>query len=677
MEKQSRQDSKSSSEKGRAQEERDQPTGEEPPPANQNEDVISYSARLDSWAQQQKTHLRTSEGYATFREEIEKKRNDAFLAYALNVKSEYESKLLNVKSELKSEYESKLEDEREDASVKRLLATFGGMPSMKKNYGATASLPNSNGKRGNDNNCESASKKQKGPNHKPATIMNLEPANIPTMLKDLKINFFEKRSQGEIKPVKSTLAVSLGKNRDDEDAQLSNFNEASVSLHLVSALQDVQACLGLTNAEVGQEMSFFSMRPDLVVLKENDTIVLVIEVKNARSNAQAVMDSEKAAGRCLDHAYALKSTNIEKPIVCLSTYSKMRIGSSEQSIEGIIKKAMERLNEVTAENPFTSVPSSDKKPKPGPEKIGKATKIPLDSKEEEKDITPASFEVENEERMMYFSSTFDLKNMFQALTLAVACGCISAVESQEANGDGSDLHLKQIPEEGEVITKRLYNEVRENSCKWVTLQSTEAKILKATYKLKTDWRSDLKVYMSLILGMGNKGKVYLCMDSLGRHFAVKMLFLDSKFMGRFCHDDGMDKKTQKMEALKEILSTEAERWKEIYPEYKVAIWEGILNALPCLAMPYVASIPMKRRNEVELLVKIETEAMRIAKLGYFCDYICWRDIGLRLGNGGEEKIVFVDMERMIELGEKTPDEVVEKCMDSLRESSGLGGTERK
>jgi len=451
-------------------------------------------------------------------------------------------------------------------------------------------------------------------------------------------------------------------------SNLSNFNESSLSHLILLVLKDVLSCLGLDRAEIAQEMSFFSMRPDIVVLKYMNAIVLIIEVKNAGQNAQKVMESESAAGQCLDYTYALKRTNIETPIVCLSTYTMMRIGSSERSIQLILEKAKERLNNVTDENPFSSISAETKKLSPSPEKKGSATEVPCDATEvpcdqpKLTDFPPVLSDEHSLGRKIFFSDTFKLSNMFQALYLAVACGCISAEISQLANGDVYNLHHTSIPLEGEVLKDRWYNVVQKDSYTWTKVRET-----KVTYALKTNWVENTRVFMGDILGMGNTGKVYLCMDGKGRHFALKMLLYDSEVMENFDPERRQEARSKYMVEIEKVLKKEANRWKRIYPEYKKSIKNLILNKLPCFAMPYIASIPKKKREG--LLGKIEKEMMRIAELGfaYKTDDIRWRHIGLRMVNNEEEKIIFIDMESLVEVdGNKDHKHLVE-FMKSLRE----------
>jgi len=260
--------------------------------------------------------------------------------------------------------------------------------------------------------------------------------------------------------------------------------------------------------------------------------------------------------------------------------------------------------------------------------------------------------------------------MFQALYLATACGCVSAELSRKANGDVSKLKRNPIPKEGEVLNDRWYNVVQKDSYTW-----TKVRDIKATYALKTSWQENTKVFMGDVLGMGSLGKVYMCMDSTGRHFALKMFLYDPASMEPFHAEDRDKLQKENLKKLKQNRSTEAKRWKKIYPEYRLSIWEGTLNETPCLAMPYVASIPKERR--FEFWGEIKNEMKRIATMGYLYndDDTRWRHIGLRKDKQQKERVVFLDMESLEEAGEertfsKKKEAAVDKFMTSLFKRSG-------
>jgi hypothetical protein len=64
---------------------------------------------------------------------------------------------------------------------------------------------------------------------------------------------------------------------------------------------------------------------------------------------------------------------VDAPIVCLSIYSMMRIGSSEQSIQHIIEETL--LKKVNALKPFSSVVGENNKQNSTPQKPGKVTTV--------------------------------------------------------------------------------------------------------------------------------------------------------------------------------------------------------------------------------------------------------------------------------------------------------------
>ena len=128
-----------------------------------------------------------------------------------------------------------------------------------------------------------------------------------------------------------------------------------------------------------------------------------------------------------------------------------------ENIAKIVSKAFTRLREVNEHDPFRHIPVKIKKPDSSPEKTGNATKVPYDQIE-----TPDLYECPvpfyPPDRAIYFTSTFEYRNMFKALYLAVACGCISAEASQAAKkGDVSNLNHNWIPMEGEMLKDHWYS----------------------------------------------------------------------------------------------------------------------------------------------------------------------------------------------------------------------------
>lgn len=105
-----------------------------------------------------------------------------------------------------------------------------------------------------------------------------------------------------------------------------------------------------------------------------------------------------------------------------------------------------------------------------------------------------------------------------------------------------------------------------------------------------------------------------------------------------------------MKELRKILSTEAKRWKKIYPEYKDSIWEGTLIGLPCLAMPYIA-IPEEKCNDWGG-EKVTKAWERIENMGFVStkEVLLWSHFGLHTTTTGEERLLFTDMESLKEVG---------------------------
>ena len=162
-------------------------------------------------------------------------------------------------------------------------------------------------------NTNTAATASKNHCHEDATIVNHSKLILP-MLGSLDFESLLKNENGQCH--KSQVAVGMGSN-----SEMDNFNRASPSFHVKTLLNDVLRCLGVSGTTaVSQEMSIFSMRPDVVVVRRNSIIVLVVEVKNPGGRGHVVVQCENAAGQMYDYSMGLRQMGVDYPIVCLSTY---------------------------------------------------------------------------------------------------------------------------------------------------------------------------------------------------------------------------------------------------------------------------------------------------------------------------------------------------------------------
>lgn len=700
-------------------ERRDGAARAEPPSWTDGESLSDYRSRVSFWANDEVTKLNAlgldcnSTVFAMRSDEISRRANEAILKFEkekdreneelreliqglresnkekdrkLEEKDRENEKLRESDKKNKMELEEKnreLKTQNDTGSVRKILEIHDGdYPDMNRNdavYPSLGNTPSGTGKRAADVRNEEPNKIQKL-DDRHAKIDKLEPFNISQNFEKFEINFETELDNGVIGDVKSSLYTGLFfKCWNQVGRKLMNINESTVCDNVILILNDVIKCLGLSLDEVcvAREFSFFSIRPDIVVLYYMNAIALCIEVKNPGTNPYLVMRSGYAAGQCLDYTFGLKNAGIDIPIVCLSTYETMRIGSCEKSIRTILEKTLLRLKEVKACQPFSTINKPAKKQCPSPEKLGNAVKIPCDEQksdetnydEQKSDETKeVGNEISDGDRTIYFSEVITRGNChrFKAYYLAIAMACVSVELSTEVNG-GDLWKCNKIPQEGEVIKNRWYNEVREESYRWKKING-----ITATFALKTSWNKDPRIYMTEILGMGRTGKVYLCMDYKGRHFAVKMLLFNKDGTKEFTKEGRVD--TQKiLNDFRRKIESEAQRWRTVYPEYKKSIWTGKLNGMPCFAMPYVASTKISERKG--LLPEIEKELKRVAELGFIYKGgddgdVRWRHIGLRQDKTGENKIILIDLESLEDVKDLTVterDNRIAKIMKELGE----------
>jgi hypothetical protein len=536
-------------------------------------------------------------------------------------------------------------------SVKEMLENYKDFPEIMRNTAATPSVSsnNSNGSSFKNDGDGEQTKKQAVPIKKPIlhvdAIIHPMKANFAKYLDQFEINLTHKN--GDL--VKSTITPRM-----EGRTKLPNFNEGSIAFHVVCTLHDVLLCLGLSSdTEVGQEMSIFALRPDIVVVRHLNQIIMVVEVKNPGQDGSHVVTNASAAGQVYNYAKGLQQMGIDHPFVCLSTYSHMTIWALEESSEDIFKKAVAILKEGRINK---ASQNGEKKENPSPEKNGIKI-VPCDIYRKGMHATvESSKQDESECPIIYHSSTFVLQGMFKALYFAIVCGIVAVEDSKKEDH-------KLIPEEGESVD-RCMAMLQESSFSWKTLKCT------ASYCLQKNWQPNRKVFLHCVLGHGSSGKVYLGSDINGCMFAVKLYLFDEKIMQSFSQkDNSEEKEKQKMLATKRR-DDEVAKWKQMYPSYRKCIYGGFLCEVPCLIMPYVAPIPMNRR--VELIDKIEKELQRFAgeQFVYKQSDLRWRHIGLRKDQSGDEKIILIDMESMVSgahLSQEGIKEQVEKFVKELKE----------
>jgi hypothetical protein len=296
------------------------------------------------------------------------------------------------------------------------------------------------------------------------------------------------------------------------------------------------------------------MRPDVLVVRWESKIILVIEVMNAGKDGTLAMEDSNAAGRAYDYAMGLYQIGNEHPFVCLSTYDYVRIGTLQASSKNLFSEAVKKLETGIIQD-VDSGPYKPQKETISPEQKGNLTIIPDDSKmtqlEDEKEIGE-SRQREEAKRVIYFSEIFDRTNIFQALYFVIACGVVGAEKSTH---DGNET---LVPKEGAQI-KKCVAVVTKASLHWERLEC------KATYQLKSQWRKDMRVFLHCVLGQGFSGKVYLASDSSGQMFAVKLYLYDSKMMQSFRFDKNQEEQQSRKEVAMKICDVEAKIWKKTLP----------------------------------------------------------------------------------------------------------------
>ena len=573
---------------------------------------------------------------------------DAMRALLASQKAE----LASQNAELASMH-AKLAYSEEKFSVKHVLEMFDGFPPMEVNRDTKPSAYDDTKSNHEGDSADGESKQTKKRNtpenggaaadkpaqkkrtsmHENADAGTLEP-NIAEALKEVVMNYMDEEDM----LIKSTLAMQLGTNwRTIKDKKLSNFNKASPAAAVMAGILDILGCMGLRDdVEIGMEVSIFSLRPDVVVLRYRTQIILVVEVKSPGPDGSTVVRLKTALGQQYDYAMGMRRMGIDNPFVVLTTYTHLQVGTLNDDITSIVEEALERLKQGRGK--LSKSEDGKDKPRPSPEKKGPSRGIPDDSALPRQEVSSNDQGTSESHRHVFISDVFEKRDLVSALVLSIACGIVSADRNP-------GTYHPTIPSEGDKLTGS-FARVRVDGFSWV---SHPAKT--ATYALKSSFRKDQNVFLHDVLGIGNSGKVYLTSDTSGHFFASKLYPYSSQTMASFDPTENERQKQQEQSERVGMLNREKNIWNDLYPEYAKSVYATALLDTPCLMMPYVAPVPMDRRREKGLFRKVQDEMNRVAGKGYLYAKkdLRWRHVGLRKGENGKERVVLVDLASLIHL----------------------------
>ena len=470
---------------------------------------------------------------------------------------------------------------------------------------------------------------------------------------------FEPTTMTKYKRFVGSALLSLLEGRID----VSFCSENDIQFYVKALLLDAAKCLGI-DVDVFGEMSLFSLRPDLVVVKVRNTgsIILVVEVKNppidtgdrSQTGNEAFESSMSLAGQVYDYLKAMVQSGHEMPFVLLTNYQEMyiaRLKHKKQEYDGLMDEAQSILSsDIEKFSKLLNAGFQGSKETASPNKdfnIADDTTDETCAATRTDDVQttnkPAAVkptnmiqrlrsfvlksESEKKEHEILRSKIFKRTDadFFKSFVYAIACGVLSCRNIDRTKND--------LPRENELASKR-------GELAYVSKTAFEWKTLNAKFRFCWDPpKGRCPYYLVQVLGIGRNGKVFLAASRNGELFALKLFLPRLKFAA-----DDKEKKTQWAEAKKKSkmeADFECKLWKDLYEITSCQVEE--VNNTWSLTMPFVQPLPAARRMEV--LDKVEEKLLVLAKKGYVYrdEDVRWRHVGCRNPHAQDLDILLIDL----------------------------------
>jgi hypothetical protein len=461
-------------------------------------------------------------------------------------------------------------------------------------------------------------------------------------------------------------------------AKLPHFNETSPQDYLSSAIEDVVMCCGLSHSmTVIKEATLFSLRPDLVVVRHEGFLLFAVEVKNPGSS---VFQSETASGQTLNYLKGLKQQGLEHPFAMLSTYNQSviaRFGTPNdadkhekkfllrgaQNAKDCPKLRHAQIHRSEEEQtPMKKDCSSSKEcsspkapeilakmrlksleqwtvglPRPAQHKTMRGSDRDDDNhinhvNEDSAEGAPSSL-YDYQGREICYSQTFEVGDLYKALTLLLESSLVSFEESRNFSQSAGEL-----PHEDATVD--LCHDIctlYEDSFAWEKV---------AEHKVTYNWAPPLtghsssqlqgKVHVKCTLGTGGTGRTLLLYCPTGEMFAAKLYLI--KETTQFAQEDREKEFKKAFKKKKALAMAESEKWKEI-ADLDCSVIK--LNGVPALTMPFFPPLSLKQRSDALSLIKGKLKNLA-TNHRYKYKELRWRHFGVRWA-GEKMEITLLDL----------------------------------
>ena len=421
---------------------------------------------------------------------------------------------------------------------------------------------------------------------------------------------------------------------DFKDAEKAYSSEADVSRFVASALRDAAELASIVAGrkfELRHEMSFFSQRPDHLVVFDLDSNVPLIAVEDKKPFDGNLEDANVVLGQLFDYTAAMKAFGHATPFVILTTFEKSSMfwlaDSKSNDIATDVPGILERsFGQAVSAEPGLSATGAKKK-----------TPSPPDLKSESlENMEGIMFSAaDGGDRKLIGTEEYQSNRLVQLMYTAILCGA-AANPCAEKKHEIRSLQAGKWYKGGAL-------EMTSDDYSWGTLQAEVGKpimkqLISQSGKSANATKGDCRYYVIGIIGAGDTSKVFHALDASGNECVIKMYAkrVDERKLT-------LTKKDFESKA-EQATKREVDNYSLLYPEFGVK--REMIYQHFCAVMPFFRPIPKGDRSKYLEAIGKEFERFAEKSRKYETSDVRWRHVGLY---GEENKIVLFDLADLEEM----------------------------
>ena len=478
----------------------------------------------------------------------------------------------------------------------------------------------------------------------------------------------------------------------DENGNIRYASEADIQGKVLLMVRDALTCAGLGGLlDPLLEMTFFSKRPDIVVISRKalpKRIIMFVEVKSpCPQRSDAVFQNDNISYQVYSYLMVMRQLGHIDPIVCLCTFDKICMASLTNPSDNKSEVHKEHINRIRGKVTRTNIEVFQKdemeKPDFSPTRLIKKTVS------EESDITStstlsASSATSSEstdsssgshivEPEVFYSATKSGADVFPNLVMMV----LLAHYRNENKNNSEHTPIYELLQDAKVNNKKEIFIEKERTFALVTANGISFKAIADTtfyYSMDNGIPSRLSTFLLLEeLGMGSSGKVFLTATASEKNFgiicAVKIYFAKSNLQvdkWSSNEDAGSESDASRAEEVKQTRDRECRLWNKLYDDkYKTFVHETDFNGHFALSLPYGTEIPEESRPQYYKEIKdMLTKFADAHNVVYDNDDVRWNHV--LLDANGDLFLADLESLRNIKEGENSLN-IVNKHMEKFEE----------